>query len=126
MFKKLVVACIFFIAGTGLAMTQVDANLADGPALGSIKGIGPVMTRHILEEREEGGKFRNWDDFQERVTGVGPKSSVRLSENGLTIDGRGKFDPEPPAAAAASVTGRAPGARKAGIGNGSRPVSPGK
>lgn len=98
MIKKLLVTCIFFLAGIGLALAQVDANLADGPALGSIKGIGPVMTRHILDAREEGGKFRNWDDFQERVSGIGPKSSVRLSENGLTVDGRGKFDPELPVA----------------------------
>lgn len=98
MIKKLLATCIFFLAGIGLALAQVDANLADGPALGSIKGIGPVMTRHILDAREEGGKFRNWDDFQERVSGIGPKSSVRLSENGLTVDGRGKFDPELPVA----------------------------
>ena len=90
MFKKLLVALITLIAGIGFAFAQVDVNTADQAGLGSIKGIGPAMSKHILDARKQGGNFKNWDDLEERVAGIGPKSAARLSAGGLTVSGQGK------------------------------------
>jgi competence protein ComEA len=87
MFKKLIVALITVIAGIGFAFAQVDVNKADQGGLGGIKGIGPAMSRHILDARKQ-GEFKSWDDLQERVAGIGPKSAARLSAAGLTVGGK--------------------------------------
>jgi competence protein ComEA len=87
MFKKLLVALITVVAGIGFAFAQVDVNKADQSGLGSIKGIGPAMSKHILDARKQ-GEFKSWDDLQERVAGIGPKSAARLSAAGLTVGGK--------------------------------------
>jgi len=88
LFKHLSVALLAVIAGIGFALAQVDVNKADQAALGSIKGIGPAMSGHILEARKKGGNFKDWNDLQERVAGIGEKSAARLSAAGLTVDGK--------------------------------------
>jgi competence protein ComEA len=87
MFKKLLVALITVVVGIGFAFAQVDVNKADQGGLGGIKGIGPAMSKHILDARKQ-GEFRSWDDLQERVAGIGPKSAARLSAAGLTVGGK--------------------------------------
>jgi competence protein ComEA len=89
MFKQLLVALIAVIAGIGFAFAQIDVNKADQSALGDIKGIGPAMSKHILDARKQ-GEFKSWDDLQERVAGIGPKSAARLSAAGLTVGGKSK------------------------------------
>jgi competence protein ComEA len=90
LFKQLSVALLTVIAGIGFAFAQVDVNQADQGTLGGIKGVGPAMSRHILDARKQGGAFKSWDDLQERVTGIGPKSAARLSAAGLTVGGKSK------------------------------------
>jgi DNA uptake protein ComE-like DNA-binding protein len=55
MFKKLLVTLVTVIAGVGLAFAQVDVNKADQAALGGVTGIGPAMSKHILDARSKGG-----------------------------------------------------------------------
>lgn len=105
----LVIACI------GTALAQVDVNQADQSALGSVKGVGPAMSKRILDARKQGGAFKSWEDLQERVTGIGPKSAARLSAGGLTVGGKSK----PGAPIGAKPAGK-PGAAKTGS---SRPVA---
>jgi competence protein ComEA len=88
MFKKLLVTLFTVIAGVGLAFAQVDVNKADQGALGGVTGIGPAMSKHILDARSKGGNFKDWNDLQERVVGIGPKSAARLSDAGLTVGGK--------------------------------------
>ncbi|WP_307719030.1 ComEA family DNA-binding protein [Massilia glaciei] len=76
------------IAATGFAFAQVDVNKADAAALDGIKGVGPKMSKAILDERTKGGAFKDWADFQTRVKGVGEKSAVKLSTNGLQVNGK--------------------------------------
>jgi len=54
--------------------------------LDGVKGIGPVTTRLIISERKK-SEFKSWDDFISRVKGVGDKSAVKFSANGLTVAG---------------------------------------
>ena len=70
------------------APTPVDVNKASQAELETVKGIGPAMSSKILAARRS-GDFRNWDDFVERVSGVGPGNARRMSEAGLRIAGSG-------------------------------------
>lgn len=90
MLKKIVFAAITLIATSGFSYAAVDLNKADQAALDSVKGIGPKMSRTILDERKKGGDFKDWADFEKRVKGVGEKSSDKFSQEGLTINGKSK------------------------------------
>ena len=114
MFKKLLLAVITLIATMGFAFAQVDVNKADQAALDSVKGIGPVTSKAIVDERAKGGPFKDWADFESRVKGVGPKSSVKLSEAGLQVNGQAKSGaPAAPAAAKSTAAKAAPKAAAA-------------
>lgn len=90
MLKKLLLAVGALVATMGFAFAQVDVNKADQPALDGIKGIGPKMSKSILDERKKGGEFKDWADFESRVKGVGDKNAVKLSEAGLTVNGQAR------------------------------------
>ena len=98
MFKKLLLAVASLIATMGFAFAQVDVNKADQAALDGVKGIGPKMSKTIIDERKKGGDFKDWADFEKRVKGVGEKNASKLSQAGLTLNGQAK--PNAPAAAA--------------------------
>jgi len=89
MMKKLMLAIATMIATMGFAFAQVDVNKADAPALDSVKGVGPKMSKAILDERAK-GEFKDWADFEKRVKGVGEKSSAKLSLAGLQVNGKSK------------------------------------
>ena len=89
MIKKLMLAFAALVASTGFAFAQVDVNKADAAALDGVKGVGPSMSKAILEERSK-GEFKDWADFQKRVKGVGDKKAAKLSEAGLQVNGKGK------------------------------------
>jgi competence protein ComEA len=89
MIKKLMLAIAALVASTGFAFAQVDVNKADAAALDGVKGVGPSMSKAILEERSK-GEFKDWADFQKRVKGVGDKKAAKLSEAGLQFNGKGK------------------------------------
>lgn len=87
MIKKLMFAVAALIATTGFAFAQVDVNKADTAALDSVKGVGPAMSKQILDERAK-GEFKDWADFQKRVKGVGDKRAAKLSTAGLVVAGK--------------------------------------
>lgn len=97
MFKKLLMGVAGLIATMSFAFAQVDVNKADQAALDSVKGIGPAVSKTILDERKKGGDFKDWPDFEKRVKGIGEKNSTKLSQAGLTVNGKAK--PNAPAAA---------------------------
>ncbi len=74
----------------------VEANLAAPADLEAIKGIGPVMVERIVAARQE-RPFAHWIDFSNRVRGVGPATAVRLSANGLRVNGKALGQDAPPA-----------------------------
>ena len=87
MIKKLMLAVAAMIATRGFAFAQVDVNKADVAALDGVKGVGPTMSKAILDERAK-GEFKDWADFQKRVKGVGEKRAVKLSQAGLVVAGK--------------------------------------
>jgi len=89
MIKKLILAIAALAASMGVAFAQVDVNKADAAALDSVKGVGPSMSKTILDERAK-GEFKDWADFQKRVKGVADKRAAKLSEAGLQVNGKSK------------------------------------
>ena len=90
MFKKflpLIVAtcCVVFMQPT---IAAVEINAADQAQLDSVAGIGPSTSRAILEERKKHGNFKDWNDLEQRVRGVGERNSIKLSAAGLTVNGQ--------------------------------------
>ena len=108
MFKKLLA---FFAAMTvAVAFAAVDVNKATPAELDGIKGIGPSISNKIVDERKK-GNFKSWEDFIERVKGVGQGNAAKFSAEGLTVGGAGfkgatanttKKDDKPAAPAAAA------------------------
>jgi competence protein ComEA len=84
MFKKALTALLaLFVAA---AFAAVDVNEASVADLDSIKGIGPGTSAKIVEQRKV-AKFKDWDDFVQRVSGIGDKRAAKLSAEGLTVGG---------------------------------------
>jgi competence protein ComEA len=90
MIKKLMLAVATLVASMGFAFAQVDVNKADAAALDSVKGVGPAMSKKIIDERTKNGDFKDWADFQKRVKGVGDKNATKLSHAGLQVNGKSK------------------------------------
>jgi len=114
MMKKLLLAIATMVATMGFAFAQVDVNKADAPALDAVKGVGPKMSKAILDERAK-GEFKDWADFEKRVKGVGDKSAAKLSAAGLQVNGKPRDGaPAKPAdTKAAKAAPAAPAATKA-------------
>jgi competence ComEA-like helix-hairpin-helix protein len=87
MLKKLLMLCFAFMLSVGAAFAAVDVNTADQAALESVKGLGPVKSKAIVDERTKNGPFKDADDLATRVKGLGSKSVSNLEQNGLTIGG---------------------------------------
>ncbi len=84
MFKRLLAALFACLAMSAFA--AVDANKASAADLDAVKGIGPGISARIVEERNK-APFKSWDDFIERVKGVGEGNAAKLSAAGLTVGG---------------------------------------
>lgn len=120
MLKRLLFMFAALWMSIGLAFAQVDVNKADAAALDSIKGIGPKIAKTIIDERNKNGKFKDWNDFESRVKGIGDKNSTKMSEAGLTIDGKSKpgtatasKEPNTSASSAAATSSSSPSSKKA-------------
>ena len=86
MFKKLL--AIFAAMTVAVAFAAVDVNQATPAQLDGIKGIGPGISGKIVDERKK-GNFKSWEDFIERVKGIGEGNAAKFSAAGLTVSGTG-------------------------------------
>ena len=88
MIKKFMAAIIMFAAMLYVAASfaAVDVNKATAAELDSVKGIGPAISAKILDERKK-GNFKDWNDFIDRVKGIGEGNAPKFSEAGLTVGG---------------------------------------
>ena len=57
---------------------KVSLNTADGPALDTLPGVGPVLAQRILDWRAQNGRFASIDQLGE-VSGIGEKLLATLS-----------------------------------------------
>ena len=56
----------------------VDVNRADWPELAQLPGIGETLAKRIVEVRTSGGPFRDHEEVQLRVRGIGPKTLQKI------------------------------------------------
>lgn len=85
MFKKILAATAMLFAMASFA--AVDVNKGTVADLDAIKGVGPAMSKRILDARKE-GEFKDWPDLMQRVKGVKEKKAEKLSAEGLTVNGQ--------------------------------------
>lgn len=95
MFKKFLAIVAMLYAAASFA--AVDVNKATTAELDGIKGIGPGISGKIIEERKK-GSFKDWNDFIERVKGIGEANATKFSAEGLTVNGAGFKGAAAPAA----------------------------
>lgn len=84
MLKKILAIVAMLYAS--LAFAAVDVNKATAAELDGIKGIGPGISTKIIDERKK-GNFKDWNDFIERVKGVGDGNAAKFSSEGMTVNG---------------------------------------
>ncbi|MEY4748951.1 MAG: hypothetical protein RIQ60_1165 [Pseudomonadota bacterium] len=97
MFKNLAALLLGLLAAAAFA--AVDVNKATPAELDGVKGIGPAIAGKIVDERKK-APFKDWQDFIERVKGVGEGNAAKFSAEGLTVNGSA-FKNAPAAAPAA-------------------------
>jgi len=85
MLKKILAALAMLFAVASFA--AVDVNKGTAADLDGIKGIGPAMSKRILDARKT-GEFKDWPDFMQRIKGVKEKKAEKLSAEGLTVNGQ--------------------------------------
>jgi competence protein ComEA len=85
MLKK-ILAILAFMLYAATSFAAVDVNKATAAELDGLKGIGPVMSKRILDERKK-GEFKSWDDLIARVNGIATTKATSLSKEGLTVAG---------------------------------------
>jgi len=106
MFRK-ALAALAFTAMSLTAFAAVDINKGSAADLDGLPGIGPSLSKRILDARQQ-GEFKDWADFMARVKGVKEKAAAKLSAAGLTVNGK-PFE----AAAAEPPAKKGPTAKKA-------------
>lgn len=84
MLKKILAIVAMLCAS--MAFAAVDVNKATAAELDGIKGIGPGISTKIIDERKK-GNFKDWNDFIERVKGVGDGNAAKFSSEGMTVNG---------------------------------------
>jgi competence protein ComEA len=84
MLKKILAILVMLYAAAAFA--AVDVNKATAAELDGIKGIGPSISKAIVDERKK-GDFKNWEDLITRVKGIGEGNAAKFSAEGLTVKG---------------------------------------
>ncbi len=85
MLKKILASMTMLAAVTAFA--AIDVNKGTAAELDGLKGVGPSMSKRIIEAREQGA-FKNWTDFMTRVKGIKEKNAAKLSSEGMTVNGQ--------------------------------------
>ena len=105
MFKKILAVSAMLLAAASFA--AVDVNKGSAADLDGLKGVGPAMSKRILDARQK-GEFKDWGDFMERVKGVKEKKAAKLSAEGLTVNGKAFTAPGAAPKGPAAKTAAAP------------------
>lgn len=92
---KKIMTVLWAVCWVGLALAQtLDLNKASEMELDGLKGVGPVLTREIMGQRQK-APFKDWADVTSRVKGMGPQKASSLSAQGVRVQGQGFGDTVP-------------------------------
>lgn len=93
MLKK-IAAALAAMAFAMVSFAAVDANKGSVADLDGLKGVGPAMSKRIVDARKQ-SEFKDWPDLMSRVKGVKGKTAAKLSAEGLTVNGASFKDGAP-------------------------------
>ena len=65
---------------------ELDLNKASEMELDGLNGVGPAMTRQVMNERLK-SPFKDWADVTARIKGIGPQKANSLSAQGVRVQG---------------------------------------
>ena len=86
MLKK-ITGALLALGFAGLTWAQqIDLNKATEIELDALKGVGPVLTKAVMDERKK-APFKNWEDATSRVKGLGAHKASSLSDQGVRVQG---------------------------------------
>lgn len=86
MLKK-IAGVLLAVGFVGLTWAQqIDLNKATEIELDGLKGVGPVLTKEVMNERKK-APFKDWEDATSRVKGLGPQKASSLSAQGVRVQG---------------------------------------
>jgi competence protein ComEA len=100
MLKKILAIMAMLVATVSWA--AVDVNKATDAELDALRGVGPALSKRIIEARKQGA-FKDWPDLMSRVKGVKEKAATKLSAEGLTVNGQSFAGAAAPAAKGAKA-----------------------
>jgi competence protein ComEA len=120
MLKKILATLAMLFAAASFA--AVDVNKGTAADLDGVKGIGPAMSKRILDARKA-GEFKDWPDFMQRIKGVKEKKAEKLSAEGLTVNGQA-FGGQASAPAAAKADKAAKPMKAAPVAADAKPAKP--
>jgi competence protein ComEA len=84
---KTITSALLAFGFAGLTWAQqIDLNKATEVELDALKGVGPVLSKAVMEERKK-APFKDWEDATSRVKGLGPQKASSLSEQGVRVQG---------------------------------------
>lgn len=117
---KLFFAALLSLMFSITAFAAVNANTATQQELESVKGIGPVKAKAIIDYRTKNGPFKSFADL-EKVQGLGAKSLEKLKTE-LVVTGGSAKPAAKPAAAPATATAKPAAAKPATAAPATQPV----
>ena len=85
--KRLFLILSLVLALCGAAFAEVNVNTATQDELDSLKGVGPVKARAIVDYRAKNGPFKSVDELR-NVTGIGQKTLEDIRKE-VTVSGPG-------------------------------------
>ncbi len=84
---KTITSALLAFGFAGLTWAQqIDLNKATEVELDALKGVGPVLSKAVMDERKK-APFKDWEDATSRVKGLGPQKASSLSEQGVRVQG---------------------------------------
>ena len=95
MLKKIAAALATMVFAVA-SFAAVDANKGSAADFDGLKGVGPAMSKRIIDARKQ-SEFKDWPDLMSRVKGVKAKTAAKLSGEGLTVNGEPFKDTAPAA-----------------------------
>ncbi|WP_363278143.1 helix-hairpin-helix domain-containing protein [Nitrosomonas sp.] len=79
MMKKIFLVFLVFFGINFSVLAGMDINTASQADLESVKGLGPVKAKAIIEYRDQHGAFKSVEDLA-NVKGIGPGTLKQLGD----------------------------------------------
>lgn len=111
--KRIYLLIVMLLTATQFAFAAVNLNTATQAELETIKGIGPVKAKMIIDDRAKNGPFKSLEDL-DRVKGFGMKSVDKLRGE-VSVTGATRIAPAAAQTTAKPATQPAPAVKTAPV-----------